>query len=186
MVIRRELASAANRGNVVALLAGFVLACASSGPTKGTSAYSTESDESTYGFPAAEIFGAPCLMPNVEMQRPPSSSVSPSAPGDELSDIQPIRSIVDPYPSFNGIAFDPANDFVVMSDTNKKSLLTYDRSKETIRQERPRRCARSSDLLQTSGSSRELQSIQRTEKSSQSTMILKIDSWCSRPRMREA
>ncbi len=42
-------------------------------------------------------------------------------------DIQPVRMIADPYPAFNGIAVDPANGLVAMSDPNRKSLLTYDR-----------------------------------------------------------
>ena len=42
-------------------------------------------------------------------------------------DIQPVRTIADPYPAFNGIAVDPANGLVAMSDPNRKSLLTYDR-----------------------------------------------------------
>lgn len=43
------------------------------------------------------------------------------------SDIAPLRSIVDPFPTFNGIAVDPANSRVVISDSNRKSLLIYDR-----------------------------------------------------------
>jgi DNA-binding beta-propeller fold protein YncE len=43
------------------------------------------------------------------------------------NDIAPVRSIVDPFPSFNGIAVDPVNGRVVMSDSNRKSLLMYDR-----------------------------------------------------------
>jgi DNA-binding beta-propeller fold protein YncE len=35
--------------------------------------------------------------------------------------------IADPYPAFNGIAVDPANGLVAMSDPNRKSLLFYDR-----------------------------------------------------------
>jgi DNA-binding beta-propeller fold protein YncE len=42
-------------------------------------------------------------------------------------DIAPLRSIVDPFPSFNGIAVDPANNRLVMSDSNRKSLIIYDR-----------------------------------------------------------
>jgi DNA-binding beta-propeller fold protein YncE len=42
-------------------------------------------------------------------------------------DIQPVRMLADPYPAFNGIAVDPANGLVVLSDPNRKSLLTYDR-----------------------------------------------------------
>lgn len=44
------------------------------------------------------------------------------------SDIAPLRSIVDPFPSFNGIAVDPANNRVIMSDSNRKSMLVYDRA----------------------------------------------------------
>ena len=44
-------------------------------------------------------------------------------------DIPPIRMIADPYPAFNGIAVDSANDLVAMSDPNRKSLLLYDRTR---------------------------------------------------------
>ena len=43
-------------------------------------------------------------------------------------DIAPLRCIADPYPTFNGIALDPQKNVVVMSDTNRKSLLLYDRA----------------------------------------------------------
>jgi DNA-binding beta-propeller fold protein YncE len=46
-------------------------------------------------------------------------------------DIIPIRQVYDPYPVFNGIAIDPANNLVAMSDVNRKSLLTYDRTAES-------------------------------------------------------
>jgi DNA-binding beta-propeller fold protein YncE len=36
--------------------------------------------------------------------------------------------VVDPYPSFNGVAVDTTNDLVMMSDTNRKSLLVYPRT----------------------------------------------------------
>lgn len=42
-------------------------------------------------------------------------------------DVPAVRYVMDPYPSFNGIAVDPENDRVVMSDTNRHSLLVYDR-----------------------------------------------------------
>jgi DNA-binding beta-propeller fold protein YncE len=58
-------------------------------------------------------------------QAPRSADGATRGPGNELNDVQPVRAIVDPYPSFNGIAIDPANDLVVMSDTNKKSLMVY-------------------------------------------------------------
>lgn len=43
-------------------------------------------------------------------------------------DVIPLRQVSDPYPVFNGIAIDPVNNVVAMSDVNKKSLLNYDRT----------------------------------------------------------
>lgn len=42
-------------------------------------------------------------------------------------DIPAVRSIVDPHPTFVGVAVDPVNDIVVMADTNRKSVVSYDR-----------------------------------------------------------
>src|SRR5437870_779886 len=46
-------------------------------------------------------------------------------------DIPAARSIVDPHPAFVGLAVDPINDVVVMADTNRKSVLSYDRNLST-------------------------------------------------------
>src|SRR5712692_6529427 len=43
-------------------------------------------------------------------------------------DLAPLRSVVDPYPTFNGVAVDAENNRVVMSDENRKSVLSYDRA----------------------------------------------------------
>jgi hypothetical protein len=43
-------------------------------------------------------------------------------------DLIPVRSVADPYPVFNGIAVDPVNDLVVMTDVNRKSVLAYSRT----------------------------------------------------------
>src|SRR6476660_7827895 len=43
-------------------------------------------------------------------------------------DIIPLRQVSDPYPVFNGIAVDPVNNVVAMSDVNRKSLMSYSRS----------------------------------------------------------
>jgi len=43
------------------------------------------------------------------------------------SDVIPLRQVYDPYPVFNGIAIDPENNLVAMSDVNRKSLLSYAR-----------------------------------------------------------
>jgi DNA-binding beta-propeller fold protein YncE len=48
-------------------------------------------------------------------------------------DIIPLRQVSDPYPVFNGIAVDAANNIVVMSDVNKKSVLSYDRTSDSSR-----------------------------------------------------
>ena len=42
-------------------------------------------------------------------------------------DLFPVRSVSDPYPVFNGVAVDPDNNLVVMTDVNRKTLLVYDR-----------------------------------------------------------
>lgn len=43
-------------------------------------------------------------------------------------DVIPLRQVSDPYPVFNGIAVDPVNNVVAMSDVNRKSLLSYERT----------------------------------------------------------
>jgi len=42
--------------------------------------------------------------------------------------IQPIRSVSDPFPTFDGIALDTENGRVIFSDENRHSLLVYDRT----------------------------------------------------------
>ena len=48
-------------------------------------------------------------------------------PGAIGGDVTPVRYILDPYPVFNGVAVDPKNGIVLLGDTNRKSLMTYDR-----------------------------------------------------------
>lgn len=50
-------------------------------------------------------------------------------PGRDVpgGDVPPIRIVTDPYPTFDGLAIDPAHDVVVMSDENRSGLLIYDR-----------------------------------------------------------
>jgi DNA-binding beta-propeller fold protein YncE len=83
---------------------------------------------------AAAADGAMCLMPDA------SDAVSGAGGSDtqqiaiparsdaEGGDLPPVRMVVDPYPSFNGVAVDSTNDLVMMSDTNRKSLLVYART----------------------------------------------------------
>jgi len=40
----------------------------------------------------------------------------------------PVRYVIDPYPTFNGIVLDRHGNRVLMSDENRKSVLTYERS----------------------------------------------------------
>ena len=42
--------------------------------------------------------------------------------------LPPLHYVVDPYPTFNGIALDTEHNRVVMSDENRKSVITYDRA----------------------------------------------------------
>jgi 6-phosphogluconolactonase (cycloisomerase 2 family) len=42
--------------------------------------------------------------------------------------IPPIRSVADPFPTFDGIALDTENNRVIFSDENRHSLLAYDRT----------------------------------------------------------
>ena len=60
----------------------------------------------------------------VYAQEKRAASGSPPAGGD----IIPLRQVSDPYPVFNGIAVDPVNNVVAMSDVNRKSLMSYSRS----------------------------------------------------------
>ena len=43
-------------------------------------------------------------------------------------ELPPLRYVIDPYPTFNGIVLDPRGNRVIMSDENRKSVLTYERS----------------------------------------------------------
>jgi DNA-binding beta-propeller fold protein YncE len=52
----------------------------------------------------------------------------PKSSNLEGGDLPPVRMVVDPYPSFNGIAVDTTNNLLLMSDTNRKGLLVYDRA----------------------------------------------------------
>ena len=42
--------------------------------------------------------------------------------------IPPIRSVSDPFPTFDGMAVDSENDRVIFSDENRHSMLVYDRA----------------------------------------------------------
>ena len=73
-----------------------------------------------------------CLMPDAVVgasaEVPPQNPIAVPTATDLAGDIAPVRMVVDPYPSFNGVAIDAANDLVMMSDTSRKSLLVYGRT----------------------------------------------------------
>src|SRR5205814_1988317 len=87
-------------------------------------------------------------------------------------DISAARSIVDPHPAFVGVAVDPINDIVVMADTNRKSVVSYDRNLS------PSNSGETSDMrrqimvqTRTSPSLRASQLIQRAANFTPSTTI---------------
>jgi DNA-binding beta-propeller fold protein YncE len=79
-----------------------------------------------------------CLMPPEDGSRqqaqtqPPATNAAAAQAArlaastvDTSSDLPPVRMVVDPYPSFNGVFVDTTANRVLMSDTNRKSLLIY-------------------------------------------------------------
>src|SRR5229473_7590084 len=84
---------------------------------------------------AAEADGDLCLMPDAadaaggrRVLEPAQQIAIPERSDTRGGAIPPVRMVVDPYPSFNGVAVDSTGDLVMMSDTNRKSLLVYDRT----------------------------------------------------------
>jgi len=55
----------------------------------------------------------------------PGQIAIPKSTSADGGDLAAGADVVDPYPSFNGVVVDSANDLVMMSDTNRKSLLVY-------------------------------------------------------------
>jgi DNA-binding beta-propeller fold protein YncE len=88
---------------------------------------------------AEEAEGAMCTMPDASespvgrvLSDPAQQIAIPTRSDAEGGDLPPVRMVVDPYPSFNGVTVDTANDLVMMSDTNRKSLLIYDRTAGSV------------------------------------------------------
>ena len=79
---------------------------------------------------------------SAEVAAPEAGTMCEAAAGDEQEhhggarpaqtwlggDVAPVRSVLDPHPSFVGVAVDPDNDLALLGDTNGKSLLIYDRT----------------------------------------------------------
>jgi DNA-binding beta-propeller fold protein YncE len=103
----------------IAVVAGAWLAAVTPGSTPSVEDMFVATAEA-----AAEAEGSLCLMPDADAQQ----IAIPQRSDSEGGDIAPVRMVVDPYPSFNGVAVDTTNDLVMMSDTNRKSLLVYERT----------------------------------------------------------
>ncbi len=76
---------------------------------------------------AASANDAICTMPPLREDGQEQRLTVPVSTSQGGGDLPPVRMVVDPYPSFNGVVVDPVNDLVMMSDTNRKSLLLYKR-----------------------------------------------------------
>lgn len=67
-----------------------------------------------------------------QAQRPAGGALAVPAdwPGKDVigGDVPPTRLVADPYPTFDGLAVDPENNVVVMSDENRSGLLIYERT----------------------------------------------------------
>src|SRR5690242_3624775 len=79
---------------------------------------------------AAAAVTAACIWQNGRLPQDSSSlfdtafaQEQPTGPADDAT--IPLRQVSDPYPVFNGIAVDPVNGVVAMSDVNRKGLLSY-------------------------------------------------------------
>ena len=78
---------------------------------------------------AASSADATCTMPPLEGEEGQEQRLAiPKSSDQGGADLAPVRMVVDPYPSFNGVVVDSVNDLVMMSDTNRKSLLLYKRT----------------------------------------------------------
>lgn len=76
---------------------------------------------------AASASDAICTMPPLGEDGQEQRLAIPASSDQGGADLAPVRMVVDPYPSFNGVVVDAVNDLVMMSDTNRKSLLLYKR-----------------------------------------------------------
>jgi hypothetical protein len=96
---------------------------------QGPSVRATDSASFSAGLDASMIFGNACLMPGTEQSGGVASIADSAITKNVLGgDVPHMRSLMDPYPSFNGVVVDPENNLALLSDANRKSLLIYDRA----------------------------------------------------------
>src|SRR5260370_1301373 len=121
---RRMILSIASSGLI--LLAGSLPAF----ETLSYGEFPPASEKAGTSFSASDIGNGEedCLNEVVNLpEANPAADEWPGA-GSVGGDVAPVRSILDPYPTFDGIAVDTQNNKVVMSDENRHCLLVYDRS----------------------------------------------------------
>ena len=87
-------------------------------------------------FASVPVFKVATALAQSERASLSADSKGSAQPADRASadrailggDIAPVRAVADPFPVFDGIALDPANNLVALSDENHRSLLIYDRA----------------------------------------------------------
>ncbi len=81
----------------------------------------------TKSMTAAALYLAVVMGGSYFLLGQPAELARPDQPQPLGGDITAVRSILDPHPTFNGIAVDSENNVAVISDTNRKSVLVYER-----------------------------------------------------------
>jgi DNA-binding beta-propeller fold protein YncE len=109
---RRLLAS---WGASFVLLVGFVGAFTAGLPQKARQAQRVASTDESVEACSSGIFPTPWSVEASDLE------------GVAGGDIVPVRSVADPYPSLHSVAVDPDRNRVLVSDSNRGSLLFYDR-----------------------------------------------------------
>ena len=79
------------------------------------------------GISIDELFFNPCEMEEEQQDMPVPPTTAPKYKGLG-GDVPPIRSIIDPYPAFNGVSLDTESNLVAFSDSNRKGVLVYGRA----------------------------------------------------------
>lgn len=106
-------------------IGAIVVACWVGGEKHSSISFAESDARSLDG--AAPESGMACLLAGTTCWYGAPAEQETNAREVRGGDIAPVRSVVDPYPTFNGVAVDADTDIVVLSDTHRKSLLVYDR-----------------------------------------------------------
>ena len=96
-----------------------------------TTTEAAEAAEGTLCLMPDAVDGAPAVVSDLDPTGQSPIPI-PQTSDAERDNLPPVRMVVDPYPSFNGVAVDATNDLLLMSDTNRKSLLLYGRTASNL------------------------------------------------------